>query len=66
MEESFNQHSLEFISIMTLNLKLKKIVFPGADEATLVKLVSASSVASFGKGNTQIIDQFWVIVIPTR
>ena len=29
----------------------QKIVFPGADEAALAKLVSASSVASFGKGN---------------
>ena len=35
---------------------IEKIVFPGADEAALVKLVNASSVASFGKGNQQIID----------
>ena len=30
------------------------IVFPGADEAALAKLVSASSVASFNKGNQQV------------
>ena len=36
--------------------EIEKIVLPGADAAALTKLVSASSVASFGKGNQQVID----------
>ena len=33
---------------------ITKIVFPGADEAALTKLMSVSSMASFGKGNQQV------------
>ena len=33
---------------------ITKIAFPGAEEAALAKLVSASSVASFGKSNQQV------------
>ena len=36
--------------------EIMKVVFPGADEAALARLVRASSVASFGKGNEQVID----------
>ena len=36
--------------------EITEIVFPGADEAALAKLVLASSVASFGKGNEQVTD----------
>ena len=47
-------------SVVRLNYKLDgvitEIVFPGADEAALAKLMHASSVASFGKGNQQVTD----------
>ena len=36
--------------------KITKITLPGADEAALSKLLSASSVASFGKGTKQLTD----------
>ena len=36
--------------------EITKIVLPGADEAALAKLMRASSVASFGKGDQQVTD----------
>ena len=38
------------------NGEIAKVIFPGADEAALAKLLQASSVASFGKGNQQVTD----------
>ena len=38
------------------NGEIAKVVFPGADEAALAKLLQASSVASFGKGDQQVTD----------
>ena len=39
-----------------LNDEITKVTFPGADEAALAKLLQASSVASFGKGDQQVTD----------
>ena len=36
--------------------EIAKLVFPGADEPTLAKLVSASSVATYDKGTKQVTD----------
>jgi hypothetical protein len=38
------------------NGEIAKVVFPGADEAALAKLLQASSMASFGKGDQQVTD----------
>ena len=38
------------------NGEIAKVIFPGADEAALAKLLQASSVASFGKGDQQVTD----------
>ena len=38
------------------NGEIANIVFPDADEAALAKLLQASSVASFGKGDQQVTD----------
>ena len=48
------------LSVVCLNYEfsgeIAKVVFPGADEAALAKLLQASSVASFGKGDQQVTD----------
>ena len=46
----------ELLHYKMKNGELKVITFPGADEESLSHLLSAGSVASFGKGTEQVTD----------